>query len=126
MIHKLKVFDYELTFKPIWSPGASRPITPRVDETEFADGFTQVVRDGLNDKRRKYSLALESLTLDEWAQVDEFLQSNAIEFLIRPPMDDKDPDDMLGRLIKVRATKFSPSYQRGGLVNGVISLTERF
>lgn len=122
----LKVLDYELDFDLIWAPGASRPLEPRVLESRFGDGYEQITDDGINALQPEWALVLQSLTAGEWEQVNRFLSENSKRFYMRPPSDDDDPDDLLQRLLSVRCTRFAPSYQRGGLIDGQIRVITRF
>ena len=57
------------------SPGTSRKPEIKLLEAEFGDGYTQVVRDGLNHIRRTYDLRWDVLTYAQADVIEAFLEA---------------------------------------------------
>ena len=125
----LTVFEDELSFTPCYAPGSNRPLEPRIVKNEFADGYTQVVKDGINNNRRKWSLRLEALTAAEWQELDGFLKARAgfETFHFQPPgPEGQDPSTGATNTVTVHCPKWTPSFLRGGVVTVTMKFVERF
>lgn len=124
-----KVFEDELSFEPCYAPGSSRPIEAAVLRNTFGDGYTQVVKDGINNVRRRWNLQLEALTPAEWQELDAFLkdQGGWKTFLFQPPgPEGQDPATLVTDTVTVHCPKWTPSFLRGGHVTVQLEFVERF
>lgn len=74
------------TFTWKHKPGAEGAITLRVREVKFGDGYSQAVKDGINNVVQKWPLAFEG-NLSEMQPIYDFLvrQAGATSFYWTPP-----------------------------------------
>ncbi len=63
------------TFTYIADNGAQLSVKPRVLESNFGDGYSQRVGDGINIRNRKWSLSFNSRTDAEIAPIISFLET---------------------------------------------------
>ena len=125
----LTIFEDEISFTPLYAPGSSRPTTPKVIKNEFADGYTQLVKDGINNNRRTWNLRLEALTPSEFQEIDEYLKTRggSEAFTFQPPAyEGEDPDTGVTDSITVHCPSWQPTFLRGGHINLTMTFVERF
>jgi phage-related protein len=125
----LEVFEDALTFVPCFAPGSSGEKKPVVRQNSFGDGYRQTSRAGINNIRKSYRLGLAALSASEYQEVDEFLTRHAgtTPFLIQlPGPDGQDPATLVITTTPVIGTDWSPSFQRGGLIDMTMTIEQEF
>lgn len=125
----LTIFEDEISFDPIYAPGSGRPTTPKIIKSEFADGYTQVVKDGINNNRRSWNLRMEALSPSEFQEIDEYLKARGgwETFSFQPPSyEGLDPDTAVTDSVTVHCPNWTPTFLRGGHVNLQMTFEERF
>jgi len=125
----LTILESAISFEPCWAPGGTSARDPRSTVTEFADGYEQISKDGINNERREWNLKLEALNGVEFKEIDSYLRARGSHeaFLFIPPgPEGTDPDTGATDRVTVRCTRRAHTYLQGAHYDLSVTFEERF
>lgn len=99
----------------IWTPSYSSPLNsnPKIRKTQYGDGYSQRLRDGINNNLLELELAFEERYLQEASAIAHFLfiRAGTESFLFTPPP----PYAKIGRFV-CESWNFIPNFYNNNSV----------